>query len=88
MIDASLSSRGQTENFLVEFSETWKYFLGASEPSGGLKDEDGDFEDWIEMFNQSDVDMSLDGWALTDKPERPDKWLFPEITLGSGESSI
>eukprot|EP00963_Diacronema_lutheri_P013804 scaffold2732_cov346-Pavlova_lutheri.AAC.1 len=44
--------------------------------SKSLRDEDGDFSDWIEVFSPVNVDLS--GWALTDNKERPFKWVFPE----------
>jgi hypothetical protein len=43
----------------------------------GLRDEDGDAEDWIELHNPGSHTVSLAGWALTGDPERPDQWIFP-----------
>jgi hypothetical protein len=47
-------------------------------------DEDGDYEDWLEILNPTTLTVSLDGWFLTDKPggepgdvADPDKWAFP-----------
>ncbi len=51
----------------------------------GLVDEDGEFSDWIEIYNRSDVPVNLAGWSLTDDPANPDKWSFPDKTLHSGE---
>ena len=31
-----------------------------------IKDEDGDYPDWIEIFNNSDSNISIDGFSLTD----------------------
>lgn len=50
-----------------------------------LADEDGDFTDWIELFNASDVPLNLKNWSLTDDKLNPAKWIFPEITLQSKE---
>ena len=47
----------------------------------GLKDEEGDTEGWIEVFNQGTVPVNLAGWALTDDAAEPGKWVFPELTL-------
>ena len=49
-----------------------------------LVDEDGDNSDWIELYNRSPQAINLDGWALTDDPQQPDKWLFPDVILQSG----
>lgn len=53
-----------------------------------IKDEDGDYSDWIELYNGSSDDISLAGWSLTDDPEKPGKWYFPVITLKKGEYLI
>jgi len=44
-----------------------------------LKDSaDGDFEDWIELHNRSELPVDLSGWWLTDDKTSPRKWQFPE----------
>lgn len=52
---------------------------------GGLLDEDGDSPDWIELYNRSDQPLNLAGWSLTNDLAQPEKWRFPEITLGPGQ---
>ncbi len=49
-----------------------------------LRDEDGDFSDWIELENFSDTDVDLGGWLLSDRENRKG-WTLPEITLPAGE---
>ncbi|MCC5805074.1 MAG: CotH kinase family protein [Opitutales bacterium] len=46
-----------------------------------LADEDGDYEDWIELRNFGDAPVSLDGWGLSDNAGNPFKWVFPEGTV-------
>lgn len=53
-----------------------------------LADEDGDYSDWIEIYNQSNTPVNLSGWALTDDPNQPQKWPFPQMTLGSQQYLI
>ncbi len=48
-----------------------------------LRDEDGDYADWIELQNISGEDIQLTGWHLTDDPAIPSKWTFPEVLLPS-----
>ncbi|MFN0126395.1 MAG: lamin tail domain-containing protein [Verrucomicrobiales bacterium] len=55
-----------------------------SENTGGLKDEDGSFEDWIELFNATDAPVDLTGWHLTDDRSLPKKWKFPATMLAPG----
>ena len=52
--------------------------------SKGIRDEDGDRVDWIEVRNDSRESVSLGGWFLTDDPLVLDKWRFPSVALGSG----
>ena len=44
-------------------------------------DEAGQHEDWIELYNNSDAALSLNGLYLTDDATKPDKWLFPLGTM-------
>ncbi len=49
--------------------------------SSTLTDEDGEYSDWIEIYNADDVAVSLQGWALTDDSSLPGRWLFPDVSL-------
>ena len=51
----------------------------------GLRDEDGDTSDWLELYNNWNEDVSIDGWFLSDDPQNPFNWVCPDITLGPGE---
>lgn len=44
-------------------------------------DQDGEFDDWIELFNLSDIDLDLSGVYLTDSKKNLKKWKFPDGTL-------
>lgn len=46
-----------------------------------LADEDGDYPDWIEIYNPAGSPVNMKGWALTDDADMPFKWVFPELTL-------
>ncbi len=50
----------------------------------GLKDEDGEYSDWIEIFNPDGAPVSLAGYRLTDDPLKLGKWTFPAVTLNPG----
>lgn len=49
-----------------------------------IADEDGDFSDWIEIYNRGDAEVSLDGWYLTDDTAELDKWAFPAQSVSAG----
>ncbi|MDP6527236.1 MAG: lamin tail domain-containing protein, partial [Kiritimatiellia bacterium] len=50
-----------------------------------LADENGDFSDWIEIYNGSTNTVDLDGWFLTDNADNLDKWRIPNVSLSTGE---
>jgi hypothetical protein len=47
----------------------------------GLRDEDNEREDWVELFNTSSNTVSLAGWSLTDDVEELEKWVFPPVSI-------
>ncbi|HNU76743.1 MAG TPA: CotH kinase family protein [Prolixibacteraceae bacterium] len=53
-----------------------------------LQDDDGDYPDWIELYNPGDSLVSLLGWHLTDDAGNLVKWTFPAITLPPEEYLI
>ncbi len=51
-----------------------------------IADEDGEFEDWIELYNYGAAPVDLGGWGLSDNFSNPFKWTFPAGTqIGTGE---
>ena len=50
--------------------------------SSVVADEHGDFDDWIEIYNTSDLSINLAGIYVSDDPENLTKWQIP-----SGEST-
>ncbi|MCP4167477.1 MAG: hypothetical protein GY759_16530 [Chloroflexi bacterium] len=58
-------------------------FMAANQTT--ISDEDGEYGDWIELYNRSLRDVNLGDWTLTDDPNQPDKWMFPEIVLPADE---
>jgi hypothetical protein len=53
-----------------------------------VEDEDGDFEDWIELYNYGSVPVNLEGYGLTDDAAEPFKWVLPAVTLEPNEFII
>lgn len=49
-----------------------------------LQDEDGDYSDWIEIFNSGTNAVDLAGWHLTDKANNLTQWTFPSTNLPAG----
>lgn len=45
-----------------------------------LYDRDGDYGDWVELYNFSDSPLDLSGYFLTDSKDDVRKWQFPDGT--------
>ena len=43
-------------------------------------DQDGDYDDWIELYNPATIDQDISGYYLTDSKRNPTKWKFPTGT--------
>lgn len=50
-----------------------------------IADEDGDYEDWIEIYNYGDEAVNLLNYGLSDDYSNPYRWVFPDTTLLPGE---
>src|SRR5262245_8858281 len=55
-----------------------------AENHGGLRDEDGETSDWIEIHHPGAEPVNLQGWSLTDDPQGLRFWSFPAVTLNPG----
>ena len=49
-----------------------------------LADEDGDFSDWIEIYNAGTNTVNLLNWSLTDNAGKLNKWTFPSTNIAPG----
>jgi spore coat protein CotH len=47
----------------------------------GLKDEAGNEEDWIELYNAGETDLDIGGMHLSDSLRWPSWWVIPEGTV-------
>ncbi len=50
-----------------------------------VADEDGDFPDWIEIYNAGTGTTQLEGWGLSDNYGNPYKWVFPKVSIAPGQ---
>ena len=46
-----------------------------------IRDEDGHYSDWIELYNSGSASVPLDGCYLTDDSRNLAKWAFPPVTM-------
>lgn len=47
-------------------------------------DEDGEYDDWIELYNNSDENIDLAGYHLSDNAGDMTKWTFPDVSIEAG----
>ncbi len=72
LLYALFLSSGRSELVINEF---------LSSNSGGLRDEDGNAPDWIEIHNPDAQPVSLEGYFLTDDAADLMKWRAPAVQL-------
>jgi len=46
------------------------------------------YDDWIELYNGSNRAIDISGWFLSDNPDAPNKWVFPNSTIIKPRSHI
>ncbi len=49
-----------------------------ADPLTGLRDDNDELADWIELYNTTGRDIPLNMFALSDNEKRPLKWRFPD----------
>lgn len=59
-----------------------------AENKSALADEDGDFSDWLELYNPTAAAVNLGGLYLTDDAALPQKWALPAVSLAPGAFRI
>ena len=42
-----------------------------------FQDNYGEYEDWLELYNNSATAIDISGWQLSDKADEPNKWIVP-----------
>ncbi len=50
-----------------------------------LSDSDGDYSDWIEIYNCGEIPADLSRYCLSDDENAPLKWVMPDVILEPGE---
>ncbi len=50
-----------------------------------IADEDGDYEDWIELYNTGNETVNLESFGISDDWQEPFLWVFPSVEIQPGE---
>ncbi len=53
-----------------------------------VADQDGEFDDWIELYNKSNQAIDISNWILTDNPTNLDKYRIPAGTIMAPDSYL
>ena len=61
---------------------------GSNRNYSTIIDEEGEYNDWIELYNPSAVAVDLYNYALTDTTAQPAQWTFPHFTLQPGAYEV
>lgn len=69
------------QTFHYSFSQTLfiNEVMGSNQVT--IADFQGDYEDWIELYNPGPDAISLAGFGLSDNPDIPYKWVFPSTII-------
>ena len=54
-------------------------FMGGN--ASTIQDPQGEYDDWIEIYNRSSATVSIKGMHLTDDLIDPKKWVFPDTSI-------
>ncbi len=81
---ASISQIGNT----VSDSKVLKINEISAEDQQSIYDEDGDFSDFIELYNTSEETLDISGYFLSDDPDKPSKYQIKEYVMQPGEFLI
>ncbi|MFK7810090.1 MAG: CotH kinase family protein [Saprospiraceae bacterium] len=58
--------------------------VASNDSTSSITDANGDFDDWIELYNNTDNEIDLAGFYLSDNNTLPYKWAFPIGTTIEG----
>lgn len=77
---------GYTVNASMEYQLVINEIMANNRNS--IKDDEGDFEDWIEIYNKGDTAINLEGFGLSKSSKQPFYWTFPDITIEPNPLSL
>ena len=46
-----------------------------------VPDQNGEFDDWVELYNGNNFSLNLNGYYLSDNENELTKWTFPNVTI-------
>ncbi|HOW24795.1 MAG TPA: CotH kinase family protein [Bacteroidales bacterium] len=58
---------------------------GSNRNYSTIADENGEYPDWVELYNTGTDTVDLINYSITDKSSNPTKWIFPDAQLAPGQ---
>lgn len=77
-------SRAEYEYFSIPVAVELVLNEFMADNTNTMKDQDGEYDDWIELFNNGTGDVALGGYQLSDDAAMPGKWTFPDTAIAAG----
>jgi hypothetical protein len=53
-----------------------------------VADQDGEFDDWVELYNGGNTSINLEGFYLSDNENDLTKWIFPNTVIQANDYKI
>ena len=53
-----------------------------------VSDQDGEYDDWVELYNGNSFSLNLNGYFLSDNENDLTKWTFPNVTIPANDYLI
>jgi len=87
-VSTYLPKRAEYEYFTVDIvgNLVINEFLASN--NNVVVDQDGEYDDWVELYNNSDSDINLNGFYLSDDIVDPQKWVFPDTSISANDYLI
>ena len=61
---------------------------GSNKNATTILDEDGEYKDWIELYNAGADPVNLAGYSLSDGSAQPGQWVFADYVLQPGQHIV
>ena len=63
--------------------------VASNDSTSNIQDEYGEYDDWVELYNNGSATVDLSGYYITDDSQDPLRWAFPANTsIGANEYLI
>ncbi len=78
---AFLPEHAENEYFSIETTVDLVINEFMADNEAAVADQDGEYDDWIELYNNSDTEISLAGYFLSDDGADLTQWVFPDTVI-------